>query len=616
MSQYNQDGYNEFNNIASHAGKTAVRYGAKLLNKGIKVLAKGIGKVLLSLLKATGPYILILVILPIIVYAIYSMVSETTLDNFVSNLGRNATNTDTESLMSYIDSLEPIEYERYLAEYDINLKILEQYMELENETVEEDEESTVKLETKTKVITDGRTTKNQTTTKNSSNMTLEKSQSSYPYRLYWQLLAGFDIYMNVSHMSEEYTWERTIPNNAKKYLIPEYKWTREGKYTREVTNKSETIVIRKRDGMVTSETETIVEDKYIYPLPYLEEVKTAFGTYIFDYTEKITTTEHEWGDYIVNTGPVVHHRSSKPIGYHKKTDPETGNLVDDKSRPIYDTWTTQTITKKRYSKTYQVDENLLKGEPEFVIDIEPFTNFILESNIEISELANIYKTISKLPNSYECIEALSIALNEYGILEDIDGIPLHIARPINLDITLPSVAGNYSRNDIVNTAKSLLGVPYFWGGKHNKIGINPEWGTLKTVTASGSWSTGTAIPYGLDCSGFISWAYNQMLLPDGQKFPDGTKNQYVSTLLIPISESQLQPGDIGYTKGIDHVGMYVGNIDDLQVFIHAGGRLYSSELKPAGQIILSYNNTSAYYEGNAPTKFIHFFRLKYRYKGE
>lgn len=619
MNEQNQDNYqnSEYSKIATRAGKSTLRQGGKLLKKGSKALTKGLGKALFALIKTVGPYILLAIIIPVIAYAIFTFVSEATVDNFVSTLEIDAPSTDTDSLLAYIESTDDTDKVRYLAEYNINLDILKQYMTLENDTLEKDKESTIRLETTTKKTDmNGKTTMNQKNTKNYSNITLEKAQASYPYRLYWQLLAGVDIYMKVADISEEYTWDRTIPSKAKSYLIPEFTWTRENQYTREVLSKTETIVINKYDDIVTSEETTLIEEKYIYPLPYLKKVKTAFGTYNFNYTDKITTTEHEWSDYVISEGDVEHHTSSTPSGYYKKKDPVTGKLVDDPTKPYYDTWTTQTITKTRRSKTYQVDENLLKGEPEFIVDITSFDTFVQEANLNYSELQEIYNTITKLPNSYECVEALSIALNEYGLLDSLDGISLHTSRPINLDITLPHVAGEYSRNDVINAAQSLLGVPYFWGGKHNEIGLNADWGSLKQVTSSGSWSTGKTLPYGLDCSGFISWAYNQVLLPKGQVFPDGTLNQYASAMLIPISESELQPGDIGYTKGIDHVGMYIGTTDDLKMFIHAGGRLYSSSGKPAGQVVISYNNSSTYYEGNAPTKFINFFRLKYRFKGE
>lgn len=50
-------------------------------------------------------------------------------------------------------------------------------------------------------------------------------------------------------------------------------------------------------------------------------------------------------------------------------------------------------------------------------------------------------------------------------------------------------------------------VDYFWGGKSLVLGWDDRWGELTEVTAEGSDSTGTEQPYGLDCSGFVDWAF-------------------------------------------------------------------------------------------------------------
>ena len=50
-------------------------------------------------------------------------------------------------------------------------------------------------------------------------------------------------------------------------------------------------------------------------------------------------------------------------------------------------------------------------------------------------------------------------------------------------------------------------VDYFWGGKSLVVGWDDRWGELTEVTAEGSDSTGTEQPYGLDCSGFVDWAF-------------------------------------------------------------------------------------------------------------
>jgi len=602
--------------ITKSAGRKVADAGRGIAKKGLKLLGKGLKHVGLSVIKALGPYALLLLVIPIVIYLVYYMVTEIKVQDFTKDISIQVSSTDTESIINYIDGLSDIELARFRSQYDINLKILRQYMELENETVEKDAEADIKLTTSIKTTNNGYVIRNDTNTINHSKTTLEKEQASYAYRLWWQLLAGIDIYINQSHLDESLTWDRIVPKTAKKYLLPEYTWSKPGEYTREVTNKSEVVVINKVDGSVTSETVTVREDKYIYPLSYLEKVKTAFGEYTFNYTKKVTTTEHQWGEYVTVEGPIEYHESSTPSGYYYTKNPKTGVWEPDHTRPYYDTWTTQTITKTRYSKQYQVDENLLMGEPEFEVNLDSFKSFLLESRLEKSNMADLYDIIKSLPNSYECVEMFTLALSEMGVLDKLDEPSILLARPVDLDINLPTVTGKYSRNDLVNTAKSLLGVPYFWGGKYDKIGVDPKWGSLQTVTSTGSWSTGKSIPYGLDCSGFITWAFNQILIPEGKEFPHGTQNQYVSAMLLPVKENELRPGDIGYTRGIDHVGMYIGEIDGIPSFIHAGGRLYSSAGKPAGQIVISHNNVSTYYDGNAPTKFVKYFRLVYKFRGE
>lgn len=119
------------------------------------------------------------------------------------------------------------------------------------------------------------------------------------------------------------------------------------------------------------------------------------------------------------------------------------------------------------------------------------------------------------------------------------------------------------RRAIIQTGLSLVGkVPYFWGGK-SKNGWNDEWGKLKTVTASGSSSSGKPKPYGLDCSGFVDWT----LRTSG--FWNATSpTRFGSTASLwpvtkQISESELLPGDLGFlqkpgSSGINHVGFFYG----------------------------------------------------------
>ena len=62
------------------------------------------------------------------------------------------------------------------------------------------------------------------------------------------------------------------------------------------------------------------------------------------------------------------------------------------------------------------------------------------------------------------------------------------------------------RRAFVECGAALAGrVGYFWGGKSDAVGWDARWGVPAVVTAPGSDTTGESIPFGLDCSGFVSW---------------------------------------------------------------------------------------------------------------
>ena len=111
-----------------------------------------------------------------------------------------------------------------------------------------------------------------------------------------------------------------------------------------------------------------------------------------------------------------------------------------------------------------------------------------------------------------------------------------------------------ARKHVLVTALSLVGkVPYFWGGK-SEAGWNEEWGTPKRVTASGSDSTGSVRPYGLDCSGFTEWTYKTAL---GEGLSGGTQSQWNGS--YEIAADELLPGDLGFRMGdSSHVLIFAG----------------------------------------------------------
>jgi peptidoglycan DL-endopeptidase CwlO len=90
-----------------------------------------------------------------------------------------------------------------------------------------------------------------------------------------------------------------------------------------------------------------------------------------------------------------------------------------------------------------------------------------------------------------------------------------------------------SRGNVVAIAMRYLGVPYRWGGASPSSGF--------------------------DCSGFTMYVYAQV----GISLPHYTGSQYA--MGVPVSQSELQPGDLVFFDGLGHEGIYVGN----NQFIHA-----------------------------------------------
>lgn len=112
------------------------------------------------------------------------------------------------------------------------------------------------------------------------------------------------------------------------------------------------------------------------------------------------------------------------------------------------------------------------------------------------------------------------------------------------------------RKKVVKHACSLVGkVTYFWGGKSTAIGWDSEWGKLKKVTADGSPTTGTVRPFGLDCSGFVTWAFVNAGYTSGQ-IGNGASTQAGKG--TRISWGSAQPGDLAVYNDKSHIGIIVG----------------------------------------------------------
>lgn len=115
------------------------------------------------------------------------------------------------------------------------------------------------------------------------------------------------------------------------------------------------------------------------------------------------------------------------------------------------------------------------------------------------------------------------------------------------------------RRMVVTYALALVDkVDYFWGGKSLVLGWDDRWGELTEVTAEGSDSTGTEQPYGLDCSGFVDWAFynassGRYIIGQG----GGAAAQHANC--VDIEWDEVQPGDLLFYPEDEHVGIAAGH---------------------------------------------------------
>jgi cell wall-associated NlpC family hydrolase len=86
-----------------------------------------------------------------------------------------------------------------------------------------------------------------------------------------------------------------------------------------------------------------------------------------------------------------------------------------------------------------------------------------------------------------------------------------------------STAGGHA--EAATIAMQYLGVPYVWGG---------------------------STPGGFDCSGLVMYVYGQL----GISLPHFAAAQY--GFGTPVSRDALQPGDLVFFDGLNHVGIYIG----------------------------------------------------------
>lgn len=422
---------------------------------------------------------------------------------------------------------------------------------------------------------------------------LQLYNAAYPYRLQWKLIAGLDIIDPKSTVWE--IWKKEITEQADARLQPVYHWGYD-KYSKDITEGKRWWVRETHDGVTTTRMVREEITEYYYPLEFLDKVEGTFADYIFSYQENVETLDTGWVEIEGSKNTVRWTTGGEPI-YD-----DEGNIIG------------RTRVKHHSRTTWQEERTIIVED---LLDditktprLDRIAEFFEDNRLSLHDLEILLATIEYMPNTGDLSEDLSdiIAITSLGL----DASNYQSAQ---FNPNIPIIRGEWERKDLLNTAMAILDLYYFWGGKYPAYDANPNWGKPTIVTAKGNWATGKALPLGLDCSGFVDWVYYQMLGTTIGK-GGGSIAQFANT--YPIEEDELRVGDLGFYQygGGKHVGIYAGTHNGKQLFIHSGGRQWKDSTHIAGRVVVTYNNTTEYYKGNAPSKFRYFRRPYVSFKDD
>lgn len=195
-----------------------------------------------------------------------------------------------------------------------------------------------------------------------------------------------------------------------------------------------------------------------------------------------------------------------------------------------------TLTSKKYSDMYEFYD---------------FTKYQKQSVEEILK-PEYAQMLSELIGTMGIVDN-NIEINDATLQDILNNLPANISE---------------KRKETVKTAFSLVGkVNYFWGGKSSAIGWDSRWGTLKKVTAAGGSTTGMTIPYGLDCSGFVTWVFINVAgdISYENVIGNGAANQYNRCKKIEWREAQA--GDLVFYPDLGHVGIIAGTDENENLLV-------------------------------------------------
>ena len=201
------------------------------------------------------------------------------------------------------------------------------------------------------------------------------------------------------------------------------------------------------------------------------------------------------------------------------------------------------------SQEQELNDNIRKTKEELDKLLEEQLEIVEELNVKMAEFDEKYLAVSErelikwhkevIKDKQSTSAELYEVSQQLVYLRDNQIISPTVIEEINSLLTeyedrLKEIGGDGSTGGtIVNYAYQFIGVPYVWGG---------------------------TTPDGWDCSGFTSYIYRNVL---GIEITRTTYTQRYQG--ISIGYDDLQLGDLVFTNGYEHVGIYVGGGN----YIHA-----------------------------------------------
>jgi cell wall-associated NlpC family hydrolase len=258
-----------------------------------------------------------------------------------------------------------------------------------------------------------------------------------------------------------------------------------------------------------------------------------------------------------------------------KDDAEQIAVLSDKQveklKKVY--WDMNVINTTYETSSKEVEVTTTNGKGEKITEtktVTTTTKIITIDSLTAEDISEIYgfndvqnQMIAEMRQSGYGVLIASSNVKSFLTREEINAIQSYIPEGVTIE-----------SEKVVEAAESLVGkVNYFWGGKSLTIGWDERFGTDMEVTSPGSTSTGTIRPFGLDCSGFVTWAFVNAGLPADSiesTIGHGTTAQWNVSTSIPASTVML--GDLAFlappgTRKVNHIGIVVGRNDDRQILV-------------------------------------------------